>query len=111
MSAHETRPPASPALNDIDRRARELASRLEASGHWVSPDGRVKEATAAHILGVTTRTLARWREEGTAPPFVAVGRALRAWYVRVLESKKVHHASESAVFASFLVPWPSASEL
>lgn len=75
-------PTAPPA--DIDRRTRELASRLEASGHWVSPDGRVKEATAAHILGVTTRTLARWREEGTAPPFIAIGRSLTYRVVSLL---------------------------
>ena len=61
---------------DLDRRARDLAERLEQSRHWVSPDFRVREATAAHVLGCTPRTLQRWREQGTAPPFIAFGRAL-----------------------------------
>lgn len=61
---------------DIDQRAQALGDRLERSQHWVSPDYRVRESTAAHVLGCTARTLQRWREQGSAPPFVVIGRAL-----------------------------------
>lgn len=59
---------------DIDQRAQALGDRLERSRHWVSPDGRVREATAAHVLGCTTRTLRTWRAEGRAPRFYDAGR-------------------------------------
>ena len=59
---------------DLERRTEALAARLAASGHWVSPDGRVTEATAAEVIGVTSRTMARWREAGVAPPFYRAGR-------------------------------------
>ena len=59
---------------DLDRRAADLAARLEARRIWVSLDGRVAEPTAADILGVTTRTLRTWRAEGRAPRFYDAGR-------------------------------------
>jgi len=62
--------------HELDQRVQALAARLEQSRHWVSPDLRVREATAAHVLGCTARTLQRWREAGCSPPFVLLGRAL-----------------------------------
>ncbi len=62
--------------HDLDQRVQALAARLEQSRHWVSPDLRVREATAAHVLGCTARTLQRWREAGRSPPFVAVSRSV-----------------------------------
>lgn len=47
---------------EIDRRVQALAERLEARGCWVSLDMRVREPVAAEVLGVTGRTLQRWRE-------------------------------------------------
>ncbi len=61
---------------EIDRRVQALAERLEARGCWVSLDMRVREPVAAEVLGVTGRTLQRWREAGCSPPFVVIGRAL-----------------------------------
>lgn len=58
----------------LDQRAQALAEQLEARGCWVSPDGRVTEATAAKVIGVVPRTMARWREAGVAPPFYRAGR-------------------------------------
>lgn len=60
--------------HELDQRVQALAARLEQSRHWVSPDFRVREATAAHVLGCTPRTLQRWRESGIGPAFVVVGR-------------------------------------
>lgn len=50
----------------------ELAERLEARGHWVSIDLRVREKSAAELLGVKQRTMRAWREEGVAPRVVRV---------------------------------------
>jgi hypothetical protein len=61
-------------MTDLDRRARELAERLEARRVWVSLDFRVAEPTAAEVLGVTVRTLRTWRTEGRAPRFYDAGR-------------------------------------
>ena len=61
---------------DLDQRVQALAAKLEQARHWVSPDLRVREATAAHVLGCTARTLQRWREAGCSPPFVVIGRSL-----------------------------------
>ena len=61
---------------DLDRRVIALAARLEQSRHWVSPDFRVREATAVHVIGVAGRTLQRWREAGCSPPFVAISRSV-----------------------------------
>lgn len=60
--------------HELDQRVQALAARLEQSRHWVSPDFRVREATAAHVIGVAGRTLQRWREAGIGPAFVVIGR-------------------------------------
>lgn len=62
--------------HELDQRVQALAARLEARGRWVSLDNRVREPVAAEVLGVTSRTLQRWREAGCSPPFVVIGRAL-----------------------------------
>lgn len=38
-----------------------LRARIEASGAWVSPDGRVSAETAAAVLGRSVKTLRSWR--------------------------------------------------
>ena len=47
------------------------ASRLEAAAkranYWISADGRIGEADAAALLGLTAGSLANKRREGTAP--------------------------------------------
>lgn len=63
-------------MSAADPRVADLAARLERAGHWVSPDLRIGEGTAAHVIGCTPRTLQRWREQGSAPPFIVIGRAL-----------------------------------
>lgn len=60
--------------HELDLRVQALAARLEQSRHWVSPDLRVREPVAAEVLGVTARTLQRWREAGIGPAFVVIGR-------------------------------------
>jgi hypothetical protein len=55
----------------------ELATELAAKGYHVTPDHRVSELVAAVVLGVSPRTLERWRAEGTAPASVVIG---RRWY-------------------------------
>lgn len=62
--------------HELDQRVQALAARLEARRRWVSLDHRVREPVAAEVLGVTARTLQRWREAGCSPPFVVMGRAL-----------------------------------
>lgn len=37
------------------------------------------EETASARVGVSAKTLARWRKAGTGPPYVAVGRKVRYW--------------------------------
>lgn len=61
-------------MSDLKTRVAELAERLERRGIWVSEDYRVRESGAAFVLGVTARTLQRWREAGMAPPFITFGR-------------------------------------
>ena len=60
--------------HDLDQRVTALTERLEARRRWVSLDHRVREPVAAEVLGVTSRTLQRWREAGCSPPFVVIGR-------------------------------------
>ena len=60
--------------HELDQRAAALAERLERAGKWVSLDHRVREPVAAEVLGVTGRTLQRWREAGTGPGFVVLSR-------------------------------------
>ncbi len=62
--------------HELDQRVIALAARLEARGRWVSLDHRVREPVAAEVLGVTARTLQRWREAGIGPAFVAISRSV-----------------------------------
>lgn len=43
----------------------------------LDPDSWVTSAEAARMLGVTVRTLRRWRDAGTAPPWTQVGGLIR----------------------------------
>lgn len=56
--------------------AEALCARLTAAGEWVSLDGRVRESAAARVLGVTAKTIRRWREAGQGPPFLLIGNRL-----------------------------------
>ncbi|MBK8068763.1 MAG: hypothetical protein IPK27_14390 [Rhodanobacteraceae bacterium] len=49
---------------------------MEQRGHWRWPRVRVREATAAHVIGVAGRTLQRWREAGIGPAFVVISRSV-----------------------------------
>lgn len=57
--------------DDQNARIEATTARLEAwcsaNGHWVSPDGRCQEATAAAVLGIVPGTLRNLRCEGNAP--------------------------------------------
>lgn len=37
----------------------------------------LSQDAVAELLGVTVRTVERWREEGSGPPFVKIGRGVR----------------------------------
>ncbi|HEX7082028.1 MAG TPA: helix-turn-helix domain-containing protein [Gammaproteobacteria bacterium] len=56
----------------------ELEVRLRAAGHVVTVSGLTDVDGAAAALGVTARTLRRWRTSGTGPPHVEIG--ARIWY-------------------------------
>lgn len=53
-----------------------LCARLTAAGEWVSIDQRVRESAAAKVIGVTCKTIRRWREAGQGPAFVLIGNRL-----------------------------------
>ena len=61
-------------MTDRAAEIKRIAEQLEAKGHWVSEDWRVREPTAAHFIGVSVRTLRTWRTEGRAPTFKDLGR-------------------------------------
>ena len=44
------------------------------TGHWISPDGRVKAIAAAKILGQSPNTIRTWRYQSTGPAFYRRGR-------------------------------------
>ena len=46
---------------------------VQASGAWISGDGRVLEEVAAQLLGYASATLANKRSAGEAPPHYKVG--------------------------------------
>lgn len=52
---------------------RTLTGAVRESGEWLSPDGRVGEATAAWLLGLAPGSLANARTEGRAPPHYRMG--------------------------------------
>ncbi len=70
---------------ELDRQVIALAERLERAGKWVSLDHRVREPVAAEVLGVTGRTLQRWREAGTGPAFVVLSRNVTYRVVDLLQ--------------------------
>ena len=43
----------------------------------LSPPALVNETGAASILGLSVKTLSRWRWAGNPPPFVKIGAAVR----------------------------------
>ncbi len=66
-----------PIANDPEFRAAEIkriAEDLTAAKHWVSPDRRVNEKTAAYFLGISIRHLRKLREQDRAPDFAVIGR-------------------------------------
>ena len=54
--------------------AEELKSRLQTAGIRVTIAGYVRESDSALALGIAPRTLQRWRECGTAPRSMRLGR-------------------------------------
>jgi len=58
----------------IEGTAEMLLAAVREAGHWISGDGRVREETAADLLGIAVGTLANWRSAGTAPPHYSIGR-------------------------------------
>lgn len=76
------------------------AAEPEAPAAAVDPDAWVDADTAAKMLGITVRTLRRWRDAGTAPPWTQVGGSIRfkvADIVEWLNAGKVRSTSEAAV--------------
>ena len=66
------------------------------------PDGRVDTANTAVYLGVTEKTLAMWRCQGTGPRFIKRGRVfyfkedLDAW---ILQAPRVTSTAQAKVRA------------
>lgn len=58
----------------VAAKAAELRGSLTAAGHWISPDGRVSERTAAVVLGKAEGTLANWRRAERPPLKFAIVR-------------------------------------
>ena len=57
----------------------------------------------ADFLGVTTRTLQRWREQGNGPDFYMLGREPRyplAWHAEWRESQRVSRRRETVLDAA-----------
>jgi hypothetical protein len=50
-----------------------LLEAVREAGRWISGDLRVKEETAAWLLGLSPASLANKRAEGTAPRFYRLG--------------------------------------
>lgn len=61
-------------MTDCEAEIARIAAELRARRHWVSDDWRVREPTAAELIGISTRTLRTWRTEGRAPTFIDAGR-------------------------------------
>jgi hypothetical protein len=58
--------------------ADDLAARIRAAGHRITLAGLVRAHVAAEVLGVTPRTLRRWRVLGLPPAFTTLNGAV--WY-------------------------------
>ncbi|HGM7320043.1 TPA: hypothetical protein ACKQCD_001157 [Stenotrophomonas maltophilia] len=56
----------------------EVRERLEATGHYVTIDGRVTEQTAAALIHCPVRRLRRWRLEGKGPRYFQPAKT--PWY-------------------------------
>jgi len=56
-----------------DATAAVLLQVAQERGFWVSGDGRIGEADAAELLGLTSASLANKRREGSAPPSYSLG--------------------------------------
>lgn len=63
--------------DDLEARAERLADRLRAAGFSVTLGLCCDVAGAAAVLGVSQRTLRRWRDEQRGPRTVTAG---RLWY-------------------------------
>lgn len=53
-----------PEPADLSVQAVQVADRLLKLGRWVSADFRVLPSEAAHLLGVSEKTLRNWRSQG-----------------------------------------------
>lgn len=59
----------------VELRRRALESAVRDSGAWLSGDGRVSAATAAHLIGISPATLANKQYAGeSTPPHYKTGR-------------------------------------
>lgn len=56
----------------------EVRERLEATGHYVTIDGRVTEQTAAMLIPCPVSRLRRWRLEGKGPRYFQPAKT--PWY-------------------------------
>lgn len=56
----------------------DVRERLEATGHYVTIDGRVTERTAAMLIPCPISRLRRWRLEGKGPRFFQPAKT--PWY-------------------------------
>lgn len=54
-----------------------IREQLEAHGHHVTPDGRMRPRAAAYLLGVSEQTLRKWRCENVGPAYYKYG---SVWY-------------------------------
>ena len=45
----------------------------------IEPDELIADAETAKMLGVTAKTLAKWRSQDGGPPYIKTGRLVRYW--------------------------------
>jgi len=64
------RPKADLLAEEVER----LRQSCRAAGHLVTPDDRVREETAAALLGLAVGTLRNWAYSGSTLPFTTVAR-------------------------------------
>ena len=75
MSSQE---PRAAHRSSIPTSITEVRERLEATGHYVTIDGRVTEQTAATLIPCPVSRLRRWRLEGKGPRYFKPAKA--PWY-------------------------------
>ena len=80
MKSHQDRV----TTEDLEQRTKQLAEKLESTGHVVSVTGAVTEDVAADIFDVTTRTMFQWRQDGIGPKFHKVGQTTRYSLIDIL---------------------------